>query len=237
MKILKLLDKTKLSVIFLSFLIGFSSYAEEQPADIWNIDKENNGEINITENSINDDSNNDQTFSESSIYKMQSQKEKNKIELDQNIESKQIKIVGLYDPEDYGLDINIWINSDGDQLKNIFSKLNKINLSKDASDIMKISILTNAYYPQKNITEDEFLKFKSDWLIKNSDLSLIEQYSLKNQIININPELIKYLINQHLSQFNLKKACEVFSKNSETISDDYLSKFNIYCLIRAKKID
>tara|TARA_B100000902_G_scaffold183229_1_gene175944 strand:+ start:5345 stop:7120 length:1776 start_codon:yes stop_codon:yes gene_type:complete len=237
MKILKLLDKTKLSVIFLSFLIGFSSYAEEQPADIWNIDKENNGEINITENSINDNSNNDQTFSESSIYKMQSQKEKNKIELDQNIESKQIKIVGLYDPEDYGLDINIWINSDGDQLKNIFSKLNKMNLSKDASDIMKISILTNAYYPQKNITEDEFLKFKSDWLIKNSDLSLIEQYSLKNQIININPELIKYLINQHLSQFNLKKACEVFSKNSETISDDYLSKFNIYCLIRAKKID
>ena len=237
MKILKLLDKIKLSIIFLSFLIGLSSYAEEQPADIWDIEKENNDEISITESSINENSNTDQTFSESSIYKMQSQKEKNKIELDQNIESKQIKIVGLYDPEDYGLDINIWKNSDGDQLRNIFSKLNKMNLSKDASDIMKISILTNAYYPEKNITEDEFLKFKSDWLIKNSDLSLIEQYSLKNQIMNINPELIKYLINQHLSQFNLKKACEVFSKNLETISDDYLSKFNIYCLIRAKKIE
>ena len=237
MKISKLLDKKKLSVIFLSFLIGLSSYAEEQPADIWNIEKENNNEISITESTINKNLNSNQTLPESSIYEMQSQKEKNMIELDQNIESKQIKIIGLYDPEDYGLDINIWINSDGDQLKNIFSKLNKMNLSKDASDIMKISILTNAYYPQKNITEEEFLKFKSDWLIKNSDLSLIEQYSLKNQIININPELIKYLINQHLSQFNLKKACKVFSGNLETISDDYLSKFNIYCLIRAKKIN
>ena len=154
MKISKLLDKKKLSVIFLSFLIGLSSYAEEQPADIWNIEKENNNEISITESTINKNLNSNQTLPESSIYEMQSQKEKNMIELDQNIESKQIKIIGLYDPEDYGLDINIWINSDGDQLKNIFSKLNKMNLSKDASDIMKISILTNAYYPQKNITEE-----------------------------------------------------------------------------------
>ena len=36
----------------------------------------------------------------------------------------------------------MWSNSDGDQLKNIFKKLDKINLSKDASDIMKI---INAY--------------------------------------------------------------------------------------------
>ena len=45
--------------------------------------------------------------------------------------------------------------------------------------LMNISILTNAYYPQKNITEEEFLKFKSDWLIKNSDLDLIEEYLIK----------------------------------------------------------
>ena len=236
MKILKLLDKAKLLIALIIFLVASNSQAEDQPTDIWNLEKDNN---EVLANDIGEDENlsENKTITESSIYKMQSQKEKNEIELDQNLKSKEIKIVGLYDAEDYGLDINIWTNSDGDQLKNMFSRLNKMNLSKDASEIMKISILTNGYYPRKNITEKEFLNFKSEWLIKNSDLDLIEEYSLKNKIINTNPELIKYLVNQHLSQFNLKKACEIFEKNLEMIKDEYLSKFSIYCLIRAKKFE
>ena len=35
---------------------------------------------------------------------------------------------------------------------------------------MKIALLTNAHYPDQNISEKEFLKFRSDWLIKNSDM-------------------------------------------------------------------
>ena len=147
MKILKLLDKAKLLIALIIFLVAANSQAEDQPTDIWNLEKDNN---EVLANDIGDDENlsENKTITESSIYKMQSQKEKNEIELDQNLKSKEIKIVGLYDAEDYGLDINIWTNSDGDQLKNIFSRLNKMNLSKDASEIMKISILTNAYYPK-----------------------------------------------------------------------------------------
>ena len=55
----------------------------------------------------------------------------------------------MYDPEDYGLDIDMWLNSDGHQLKNLISKLIKIKLSDDASEIVNISMLTNAYYPKK----------------------------------------------------------------------------------------
>ena len=47
----------------------------------------------------------------------------------------------------------MWSYSDGDQLK-IFSKLDKITLSEDASEIMKVSLLTNAY--SKNISEKNF---------------------------------------------------------------------------------
>ena len=36
---------------------------------------------------------------------------------------KKLKFIGLYDPEDYDLDIDMWSNSNGDQLKNIFSKI------------------------------------------------------------------------------------------------------------------
>jgi len=144
-------------------------------------------------------------------------------------------LIGLYDPEDFGLDINMWINSDGDQIKNIFSKLKKMDLSNDAKEIMKISLLTNAYYPEKNITKEEFLKFKSDWLIQNSDLELIEDYIVKNKIIDSQPELTRYLIDQYLSLANIEKACEIFEKNSKPINDDYLSNFNIYCLIKFEK--
>ena len=66
---------------------------------------------------------------------------------------------------------------------------------------MNISILTNAYYPQKNINEKEFLKFKSDWLIRNSDLDLIEEYLIKNQIFDENSKLSRFLVDQYLSQF------------------------------------
>ena len=131
----------------------------------------------------------------------------------------------------------MWSNSNGDQLKYLFSNLANLKLSDDASNLMNIAILTNAYYPQKNMTEKEFLKIKSDWLIKNKDRDLIEEYLIKNQVLNLNPELSKYLINQHLSESNVAKACKIFSKNTEIIHDDYLSKFNLYCLINEGRIE
>ena len=100
----------------------------------------------------------------------------------------------MYDPEDYDLNINMWSNSDGDQLKNIFNKIDKIKLSDDATEIMKIALLTNAYYPKKNISEKEFLDLKTNWLIKNNNLELIEEYLIKNQVFDLHPKLTKFLI-------------------------------------------
>ena len=236
MKILRLLNKKNLSIILILFF-GIVCYAEDQPVDIWNIDKKKIEENSSIEIQKNQNSIKTKKTSEMDIYNMQSQKKKSSIELDENLRSEEIKIYGLYDPEDYGLDINMWSNSDGDQLKNIFNKLNKIDLSEDATEIMKISLLTNAHFPKKNISEKDFLKFKSDWLVKNADMDLIEEYLIKNQILNLHPELSKYLIDKYLSEANIKKSCEIFSKNVKPISDDYLSKFNIYCLIDSGKND
>ena len=44
----------------------------------------------------------------SNIYEMQTSKENDFIKLEPNLNSQEIKIVGLYDPEDNGLDINMW---------------------------------------------------------------------------------------------------------------------------------
>jgi hypothetical protein len=231
MKILKLLNNKNLSIIIISLLLSFSSIAEEKPVDIWNLDKKETQ--NISEENLSVEKN--EETSQSSIYKMQSDKKEESIKLDEELTSKTIKIAGLYDPQDYGLSISMWSNSDGSILKKLFNNIDKYNLSKDASEILNISLLTNAYYPNQNITEEEFLKFKTNWLIKESNLELIEEYLIKNQITNLHPELMRYMVDKYLSQSNVKKSCEIFSKIKEPLQNEYLSKFNLYCLINYGK--
>ena len=230
MKISKLLNKKNLSIVIFS-LISLSSFAEDKPVDIWNLEKQESETISEENLSIE----NKQEVSESSIYKMQSDKNEDSIKLDGELTSKTIKIAGLYDPQEYGLDINMWSNSDGSTLKKLFNNIDKYELSKDASEILNISLLTNAYYPNQNITDQEFLKFKTEWLIKNSNLDLIEEYLIKNQVTNLHPELMRYMVDRYLSQSDVKKSCEIFSKIKEPLEDEYLSKFNLYCLINYGK--
>ena len=233
MKTLKLLNKKNLSIIIISLLSTFSTIAEDKPVDIWNIDKkevETSIKENISEEKINE-------ISENGIYQMQADKNIDLIKLDQTLTSKEIKIAGLYDPEDHGLTIDMWLNSDGLVLKKLFKNINNYNLSKDASEILNISLLTNAYYPNQNITDQEFLEFKSNWLIKDSNLELIEEYLIKNQVVNLHPDLMRYMVDKYLSQSNIKKSCEIFSKIKEPFEDEYLSKFNLYCLINYGKND
>ena len=236
MKILKLLNKTYLSILIIFLFSMVNSFSENEPVDIWNIDKdqikensENKELISITESDL--------ETGKIDVFKMQTKDSSVSIKVDETLNSKEIKIIGLYDPEDFDLKINMWSNSNGDQLKYLFSNLAKINLSQDASELMNIVLLTNAYYPNKNINEKDFLKIKSDWLIKHNNLELIEEYLIKNDILNLHPKLSKYLVDKYLSLSELDKACKVFLNNSEPIENDYLSKFNIYCLIKNGKKD
>ena len=230
MKNLKLLNRKCFIIFLLSFFISLNVQSQE-PIDIWSIEEKSN--TNKVLNTKNDD---DKEIPQNSIYEMQSQSNSElSIEQSQTLVSKEVKLVGLYDPEENGLDINMWSNSNGDQILNIFKRIDKLNLSQDASEIMDILLLTNAYYPKQNITEEQFLEIKSNWLIKKSNYQLIESYLLKNQIINENSKLTKYLVDYYLSESNVKKACEIFSEIKDSIEDVYLSKFNIYCLIHNNK--
>ena len=228
MKILKLLNRSYLSILLIIFLIVFNVKAEDEPVDIWNIDqnKIKESKDTIKENNL---KNNETNISQPNIFDLQSEKDTDVVQVSSSLNSQEIKIIGLYDPEDFDLKIDLWSNSNGDQLKNIFSNLSKIQLSKDASELMNILLLTNSYNPTKNITENEFLKIKSNWLIKQKDRKLIEEYLIKNQILNLHPELTRYFVDQYLSEANIEKACELFLENSKVINDEYLSKFNLYC--------
>ena len=230
MKNLKLLNKKYLLIIIYLVSFGFTAHSQE-PTDIWDVEAKK-----ITEESSIVENLEEKNITQNSIYKMQSKKnEELNIKETQALTSKEIKIVGLYDPAENSLDINMWSNSNGDQVLNIFKRIDKLNLPKDASEILDILLLTNAYYPKTNISKAQFLELKSNWLIKNSNFQLIENYLLKNQIINEHSKLTKLLVDDYLSRSEIKKACEILSKVKEPILDEYLSKFNIYCLINNNK--
>ena len=95
MKNSKLLNKKNLSIILFFLFFGFSSFSQE-PADIWNIENENTKEkTDLDTIEISQEKN----VSQSTIYEMQNQKtDLTNIELDQTLVSKEIEIVGLYDP-------------------------------------------------------------------------------------------------------------------------------------------
>ena len=133
MRILKLLNKILLSILIIFIIFVRSSYSEEQPVDIWNIDKSK-----IDQSNKNDTGDINQKFKNENLNQISTLKTINlepqnsieQVEFDQNLNSKKIKILGLYDPEDFGLSLNMWSNSDGDQLKNIFAKLNFPKMQK-----------------------------------------------------------------------------------------------------------
>ena len=231
MRILKWLNKKYLSITIIYLLSSFCALAEDQPIDIWNIEKKSNETTSATISTIE----NIEVKKESNIYNLQADNKKETVKLDNELTSKEIKIVGLYDPADYGLSIDMWSNSDGVILKKLFKNIDNYDLSSDASEILNIALLTNTYYPNKSITEDEFLNFKSNWLIKDSNLELIEEFLIKNQATNLHPELMRYMVDNYLSKSDVKKSCEIFSKIKEPLENEYLSKFNLYCLINYGK--
>ena len=149
MKILKLLNKKILSITLACLIFFTPVFTEEKPIDIWNIKKKENQVISET----NISSENSSGITQNSVYELQTNKQTDTVKLDKEFSSKEIKIFGLYDPSEYGLSMDMWSNSDGTKLKNLFKNINKFNLSEDASDIMHISLLTNAHSPTQNITE------------------------------------------------------------------------------------
>ena len=234
MKKLKLLNKFYFAIITF-FLLHTSITHAEDPVDIWKIEENQKKKIESSEIIKKDEK---KTVTGNSVYEMQSENNNSlSIVQDETLASKETEIIGLYDPAKNGLDINMWKNSDGYRILNVFNRIEKINLSKDAAEILNILLLTNSYYPELNISKEQFLNLKSRWLIKNSNIELIEEYLLNNQTINDHTELTKYLVNYHLSRSNIEQPCKIFSKMDSTIEDKYLSKFKIYCLVNDGKND
>ena len=228
MKILKLLSRNIFIFLFSYFLIISTSFANET-VDIWNLEnnKKNNEIIKKKENL---DNNNNQT----SINNLNSTNLIS-VEQDEKFNQDENNLVGLYDPDENDLTIDMWEKSDGDKITQIVEKIHKLNLSYDAKNIYNKLILTNSFPPKRNINTQDFINLKINWLIKNNDLELIKEFLVKNDYENYNLNLIKYYLNQNLSLAKIEKSCELFSFIKNLPKDNYITKFQIYCLINENK--
>ena len=231
MKISKLLNKNYLSIFIILFILLNSFVAaEDEPVDIWNLEKkleENKSEIILQDNDISVNS---------TIQIQTNQSNEFEIVKGNKLNSNNINLAGLYDPAENGLTIDMWFNSDGNEIVSIFKRINKIKLSNDAKEILDIALLTNSYFPKKNISEDKFLNYKTDYLIQNGNLKLIKLYLLKNQNNSNNSKLLRYYVEEYLSNSDLENACSIFNEIN-LLNDDYLTKFKIYCLINENRTE
>lgn len=229
MKTLKSLNSFLFFVIILIFLIFIKNSHSNEPEDIWNIEKSENKVENISEevNQKDDDI----------ILKTKINEADNLNEEIINLSTK--KLIGLYDPAENNLSIEMWKNSDGDQIKILMNKLNSIKLSKDAKDILQIALLTNSYLPSKNIEKNDFIDFKINFLRQVDDLELVKEFIYKNKNLDNSTNLIEFYLNENLINAKLSKSCEILTADNikNLALSDYIEKFYIYCLISNNKIE
>ena len=140
----------------------------------------------------------------------------------------------MYDPAENGLAIDMWSNSNGEEIKYFLEKLSSKKLSNFSEKILDVALLTNSYLPSNNISSEEFLEFKFQYLIKKKDFKLIRNFIIKNPSIKDNDKILRFYIDYHLSNSQLEKSCEIFDYVKIDTSD-YLNNFRIYCLINQNK--
>ncbi len=217
------LNKLTFLIIFFTILtFGFAS-AEDEAIDIWQ------NEENQNKQGSQIDSAKDLTI-ESPILSEDVNKIIIKIEEDE-IENSPESVIGIFDPEENNFNLNMWSNTDGEDIKKILKRINKLKLSKLSEDLLFQVLFTNAYPPKKNLNSKEFLKIKIDWLINKKRIKDLEILLKNNPEVGKNSKAVKFLVDEYLSLADIKAACEKINFIDPKIKNNYLEKFSIYCLI------
>jgi len=217
------LNKFKFLLIFFIALIINPVFAEEQAIDIWeDNDSQNNQDSEISKKS-------DEKI-KSPILSDDINKIEIKIEEDK-IGKQERSVIGIFDPEENNFNLDMWSQSDGEEIKKILNRINKLKLSKLSEDLLFQVLFTNAYAPKKNLNSEEFLNIKVNWLIEKKRIKDLETLLKNNSEMGQNVKAIKFLINEYLSLSQIKSACATTSLIDKKVKNFYLDKFTIYCLV------
>ena len=224
MKISKQLSKICIVLLTFYFLTQVSFAAE--PVDIWKIKK--------TDISNETDVENNETTNTEIIQGVKIEQQNEKVIINQELDAADVKLAGLYDPAENGLNIDMWSNSSGAEITSLLEKINSKKLSNFSKKILDVALLTNSYLPTNNISAEEFLNYKFEYLIKKKDFDLIKKFLIKNPSLKNSDKLVRFYADFHLSNSQLDKSCEIF-EYINLVYDDYLTNFKIYCLLNQNK--
>jgi len=152
---------TQFTILFT--ILFFGSVFAADPVDIWKKNENKNKKI-TSEREI---------TIESPILS----EDVNKITIQINekeIEDSEQSIVGIFDPEENNFDLDMWSNTDGEEIQKILKRINKLKLSEFSENLLFRVLFTNAYPPKINLSSKDFLKLKINWLIKNERFEDLE---------------------------------------------------------------
>ena len=217
-------------VIF--FFTGISFSIANEPVDIWKKTESENKEIS-EKNNINIPQKDKIDFTKIKII----ESNQIKITTEEQAEDLESNLIGLYDPQENDLSLDMWSNTDGEAIKKTFKRIEKIKLSKFSEDIFANTIMTYSYAPKNKLSEEDFLKLKLNWLIKNKKNNLIEKFLNNNIEFSGKSNLIKHLVDYYISSADISEGCKKSNFISKEIKNSYLEKFRIYCLILEKKTE
>ena len=212
--------------IFFVYILLFNYGIGNSAVDIWEKKKEENQQKEIKQ---------DITI-ESPILSEDINKIVIKIEENEIIDQES-SVIGIFDPEENNFNLNMWTQTDGEDIKKVLKRINKLKLSKLSEDLLFKVLFTNAYSPRKNLNSEEFLKIKINWLIKKKRIKDLETLLKKNLEVGQNSKAIRFLVDEYLSSADIEGACDKISFIDKKVQDDYLEKFKIYCLINSDRKD
>ena len=213
-------------IVFILFLFHFYPIHSFSAEDIWKKKEKKNDEQNIEAE--------DEVVIKSPILSDNIEKIKINIS-EEKIENFNSTLVGIFDPEENNFTLDMWSRSDGEDIKKILKKLNKMQLSSFSENLLFQILFTNSYPPKNNLTSEEFLKIKINWLIKNKRLKDLENLLKTNSVVGENSKVVKLLVNEHLAKADIKAACEKAKFLDKDVKNNYLDKFLIYCLINEER--
>ena len=146
-----------ISLLILIFL-PLPAFAEEE-IDIWNKEKK------IPESSQLEEIITNSLPGSQIINKT---KTNNEIKIENEIldNSKEKKIFGIYDPSENDFNLNMWSQTDYENVKLSVNRIKKIKLSKTATNLFEKTIFTYAY-PPVGMSEEEYIDLKINWMVEN----------------------------------------------------------------------
>ena len=223
------LNKLLIFVIFIISLLCNFSIAEEEPIDIWK-----KKEIKVGQET--QDSREDNLKIKSPILSDDNTRIVSEIN-EKKIQENRQSVVGIFDPVENNFNLNMWSETDGEDIKKILERIYKLKLSKTSEELLFNVLFTNAYSPQKNLNTENFLNIKIDWLIKKKRIQDLETFLKKNPLAGQNSKAIRFLVDEYLSSADIKSACDKIKFINREVQNNYLEKFTIYCLIHEDRKD